>query len=117
MSFELMADRAPICCAGRITARTMPMRRPLDDLPTPSLLLDQQRFERNLARMRDKLAAFGVAFRPHLKTAKSIEAARRAVERPDGPAMVSTLEEAEYFAAHGIRDLTYGVGIAPRKLE
>ncbi len=37
------------------------MRHPLDDLPTPSLLLDQQRFERNLARMRDKLTAFGVA--------------------------------------------------------
>ncbi|MEI9987799.1 MAG: hypothetical protein WDN69_34550, partial [Aliidongia sp.] len=31
--------------------------------------------------------------------------------------MVSTLEEAEYFAAQGIRDLTYGVGIAPRKLD
>jgi D-serine deaminase-like pyridoxal phosphate-dependent protein len=31
--------------------------------------------------------------------------------------MVSTLEEAEYFAARGIRDLTYGVGIAPRRLD
>ena len=93
------------------------MSHPLDDLPTPSLLLDQRRFERNLARMREHLAPFGVTFRPHLKTPKSIEAARRAIERPDGPAMVSTLEEAEYFAGHGIRDLTYGVGIAPRKLD
>ena len=93
------------------------MSHPLDDLPTPSLLLDQRRFERNLARMREHLAPFGVTFRPHLKTPKSIDAARRAIERPDGPAMVSTLEEAEYFAGHGIRDLTYGVGIAPRKLD
>ena len=93
------------------------MSRALDELPTPSLLLDQPRFERNLARMRDHLAPFGVSFRPHLKTAKSIDAARRAVSQPDGPGMVSTLEEAEYFAGHGIRDLTYGVGIAPRKLD
>ena len=62
------------------------MSHPLDDLPTPSLLLDQRRFERNLARMREHLAPFGVTFRPHLKTAKSIEAARQAVQRPDGPA-------------------------------
>jgi D-serine deaminase-like pyridoxal phosphate-dependent protein len=31
--------------------------------------------------------------------------------------MVSTLREAEYFAAGGVRDMIYGVGIAPAKLE
>jgi D-serine deaminase-like pyridoxal phosphate-dependent protein len=36
---------------------------------------------------------------------------------PAGPAMVSTLREAEYFAAGGVRDMIYGVGIAPAKLE
>ncbi|MDR3435281.1 DSD1 family PLP-dependent enzyme [Telmatospirillum sp.] len=91
--------------------------RRLGDLVTPGLLLDQDRLERNVARMRDRLTRLNVGFRPHLKTAKSIEVARRVMDRPSGPAMVSTLREAEYFADHGVRDLTYGVGIAPGKLD
>jgi D-serine deaminase-like pyridoxal phosphate-dependent protein len=89
----------------------------LSDLTTPCLLLDQARFERNVRRMRDHLAQLGVRFRPHLKTAKSIDVARRVMQTPDGPGMVSSLKEAEYFAGHGVRDLIYGVGIAPGKLD
>lgn len=89
----------------------------LVDLQTPCLLLDQGRLDRNIDRMRRHLAGLGVAFRPHLKTAKSIDVARRAMSRPEGPGMVSTLREAEYFAEHGVRDLTYGVGIVPAKLD
>ena len=33
-----------------------------------------------------------------------------------GPATVSTLKEAEQFAAAGVRDILYAVGIAPTKL-
>ncbi len=94
---------------------TRPLR--FDHLPTPSLLLDQDRFERNVRRMRTHLAQLGVGFRPHLKTAKSIAVARRVMETPDGPGMVSTLHEADYFAGQGVRDLIYGVGIAPGKLD
>ncbi len=89
----------------------------LEQLPTPCLILDQARFERNAGRMRDRIAALGVRFRPHLKTAKSIEVARRVMASPEGPAMVSTLREADYFAARGVKDLIYGVGIAPGKLD
>jgi D-serine deaminase-like pyridoxal phosphate-dependent protein len=35
---------------------------------------------------------------------------------PEGPATVSTLKEAEQFAAAGVRDILYAVGIAPAKL-
>ena len=35
--------------------------------------------------------------------------------RRHGPATVSTLKEAEAFAAAGVRDLLYAVGIAPNK--
>ena len=35
---------------------------------------------------------------------------------PSGPAMVSTLREAEVFADAGVTDMIYGVGIAPQKL-
>lgn len=86
----------------------------LTALPTPCLLLDEDRMTANIARLRDRLEPFGVALRPHLKTAKSLDVARRLTP---GPATVSTLREAEEFAAGGFRDLVYGVGIAPSKLD
>jgi D-serine deaminase-like pyridoxal phosphate-dependent protein len=89
----------------------------LKDLPTPCLLLDLCRFERNVLRLRSRLERAGVAFRPHLKTAKSIEVARRVMSASRAAAMVSTLREAEYYASHGVEDLIYGVGIAPAKLD
>jgi len=89
----------------------------LSDLETPALLLDEARMERNITRMRSHLAALGVDFRPHVKTSKSIDVARRMMTRPTGPITVSTLKEAEYFLAHGVTDILYAVGIAPGKLE
>jgi D-serine deaminase-like pyridoxal phosphate-dependent protein len=88
----------------------------LDTLQTPCLLLDEPRLRANVARMKTHLAGLGVAFRPHLKTVKSLDVARIAMTSPKGPAMVSTLREAEYFAEGGVRDMVYGVGIAPGKL-
>lgn len=88
----------------------------LETLQTPCLLLDQGRLRTNVSRMKDRLAWLGAAFRPHLKTAKSLDVARIAMTSPEGPAMVSTLREAEYFAEGGVRDLVYGVGLAPGKL-
>lgn len=36
---------------------------------------------------------------------------------PEGPATVSTLAEARYFAEGGVKDIIYAVGIAPQKLS
>ena len=85
-------------------------------LETPALVLDATRMTENIARMRGRLDGFGVAFRPHLKTCKSIDVARHLLSTPTGPATVSTLKEAEYFFGHGVTDLLYAVGIAPNKL-
>jgi D-serine deaminase-like pyridoxal phosphate-dependent protein len=87
-----------------------------DALPTPSLLLDLTRLERNAARMREHAKALGISLRPHLKTAKSVEAARFILGDAPGPATVSTLKEAEMFGKAGITDLLYAVSIAPQKL-
>ncbi|MGC5781305.1 alanine racemase [Methylobacterium sp. NFXW15] len=89
----------------------------LGTLQTPCLLLDQRKLAANLAGMQAQVSRHGVAFRPHLKTAKSIDVARMAMTSPSGPATVSTLKEAEYFAERGVTDLTYAVGIAPNKLD
>jgi D-serine deaminase-like pyridoxal phosphate-dependent protein len=88
----------------------------LSELETPALILDRTRLERNIARMRSHLSRFGVGLRPHVKTAKSIDVVRPALAGQPGGITVSTLKEAEYFLAHGIRDILYAVGIAPGKL-
>lgn len=88
----------------------------IEDLATPCLVLDPVRMDRNIARMDAKLAALGVAARPHLKTAKNTEIARRMMRSAAGRATVSTLAEAEAFADAGVRDILYAIGIAPNKL-
>ncbi len=88
----------------------------LADLPTPCLVLDRTVMEANLARMRDRARDLGVMLRPHCKTAKSAEVARRAHGGETGPITVSTMHEAEYFAAAGFRDITLAVGITPCRL-
>lgn len=88
----------------------------LNPLSTPELILDEARMLRNVARLRARLAPCEVVIRPHLKTAKSIEVARRVLTDGTGPATVSTLKEAEVFAQAGVRDILYAVGIAPQKL-
>src|SRR5271166_6472663 len=85
-------------------------------LPTPALLLDERRMLANIARMRERAAGLGVRLRPHLKTAKSVDVARRLLDGGAGAATVSTLREAEVFFQAGVRDLLYAVGIAPQKL-
>lgn len=88
----------------------------LASLETPCLILDRGRLERNAARMTARFAGSGLRLRPHMKTAKSIDVARIALAGNFGGVTVSTLKEAEYFADHGIDDITYAVGLVPEKL-
>jgi D-serine deaminase-like pyridoxal phosphate-dependent protein len=95
------------------------MRKKMTDLgtlDTPCLLLDEPRLERNLARMRARVEQTGVSLRPHMKTAKSVEVGKRVFGDTPGPITVSTLREAEKFAAAGYRDILYAVGISAPKL-
>ena len=92
------------------------MTQAITNLETPALLLDETRMERNIERMRRQVQRLGVAFRPHVKTSKCHEVARRLMTGPEGPITVSTLLEADYFAARGVRDILYAVGIAPNKM-
>jgi D-serine deaminase-like pyridoxal phosphate-dependent protein len=89
----------------------------LESIPTPALVLDRVRLDRNIARLNARIAKLGVLLRPHVKTAKCIDVASRVFDRKTGPITVSTLAEAEYFAQHGFTDITYAVGLAPDKDE
>jgi D-serine deaminase-like pyridoxal phosphate-dependent protein len=88
----------------------------LYDLPTPALILDLDRIERNCERMMARAAELGVKLRPHMKTAKSADVARLATRRQSVGITVSTLAEIEYFAEAGFDDITYAVGIAGHKI-
>jgi D-serine deaminase-like pyridoxal phosphate-dependent protein len=89
----------------------------LSELATPCLVLDRCILARNIGVMASRLASFGVPLRPHMKTAKSIDVARLAIDGQPGGITVSTLAEAEYFAGHGVTDILYAVGITPQKLD
>jgi D-serine deaminase-like pyridoxal phosphate-dependent protein len=88
----------------------------LSSLSTPAFLVDRTIVEQNCVRMRDKALASGVAFRPHVKTHKTIEIAQMQHGGATGPITVSTMAEAEFFAGEGFCDITYAVPIAPEKL-
>src|SRR2546430_6277001 len=47
------------------------------DLPTPCLVLDLDRFESNVEKMSAFARSHGVALRPHAKTHKCVNIARR----------------------------------------
>lgn len=76
-----------------------------DDLPTPSLLLDLDAFEANIRRMAEHAADAGVDLRPHAKTHKCSEIARRQVGAGALGVCVATIREAEAMAAAGIGGL------------
>ena len=74
-------------------------------LSTPALLLDLDAFERNLEVMQRMAGAARVALRPHAKSHKSVEIARRQVRVGAVGLSCATLGEAEVFAAAAIPGL------------
>jgi len=85
----------------------------IQDIHTPALLLSRPRFDRNVERLHRRLAGLGVKARPHMKTAKSVDILRLLAS---DAITVSSLKEAELFAAAGARDILYAVGLAPAKI-
>ena len=92
------------------------MTAPLSTLDTPAALLDERKVTANIARMQARMNALGVAFRPHVKTAKCVEVAR--LQRAAGAQgiTVSTLKEAQAFFAAGFDDILYAVSIIGSRL-
>ena len=74
-------------------------------LPTPALLLDLNKFEANLARMAARIKDSGKSLRPHAKAHKCVEIARRQIAAGAIGVCVATLGEAELMAAAGIPGL------------
>ena len=84
---------------------------------TPCLALDVGRMDANIERMERRCRELDVQFRPHVKTAKSLEVVGRIASARRHGITVSTLREAEVFAAAGYRDILYAVCLAPGKRD
>src|SRR5580704_1420695 len=77
-----------------------------DELITPALVLDIDAAQRNIDRMADKLKSMGKAsIRPHYKTHKSPDLARRQLQAGAGGLSMATVWEAAVLAAAGMDDL------------
>jgi D-serine deaminase-like pyridoxal phosphate-dependent protein len=77
----------------------------ITDLPTPSILIDHPRVERNLARMQSVASAAGKRLRPHAKTHKSVAMARRQIAAGAAGICCAKLGEADIFADAGFSDI------------
>ncbi len=81
----------------------MPER--IDQLDTPTVLIDLDRAEANLKRAQDYADAHGLTLRPHIKTHKLPRFARRQVELGAIGITCQKLGEAEVMADAGIENI------------
>jgi D-serine deaminase-like pyridoxal phosphate-dependent protein len=90
--------------AGEQRAREIDFRgRTRAELPTPALLVDLAAFDANLHTMAEHCKKAGCGFRPHAKTHKCPEIARRQVASGALGVCVATVAEAEGMVGAGVR--------------
>ncbi len=77
----------------------------LADVDTPALIVDLDKFDANLARLMQAVAGRNVRVRPHAKSHKCVEIARRQVAAGAAGICVQKTSEAEPFLAGGIEDV------------
>jgi D-serine deaminase-like pyridoxal phosphate-dependent protein len=80
---------------------------PLTGLATPALLVDRKRMERNVADMASLARAAGVGLRPHFKTSKCVEVARRQLAHGAIGFTCSTPAEVRLLQDEGVGDLLW----------
>ncbi len=77
----------------------------LESLDTPSMIVDLDLMEANIAKLMGRLLPAGVNIRPHLKTTKSPILARKLIDAGAKGGCVAKLSEAEVMTAGGIEDI------------
>lgn len=106
MSRRRAGDRlADGIAIGKRYAKSMTAPRLRHDLPTPALIVDRAALTRNIAAMAAFAEAQGVALRPHAKTHKSGEIARRQIAAGAAGICCAKLGEAEALADDGVGDI------------
>lgn len=94
--------------AGLVAGFNIPAEIGMDlaDVATPSLIIELDAFERNVATLGDRLAKAGVRLRAHSKTHKSVDIARYQIEHGGACGICcQKVAEAEVMVAGGIGDV------------
>jgi D-serine deaminase-like pyridoxal phosphate-dependent protein len=81
------------------------------------VLVDRARVERNLDRMQSAARAHRVRLRPHAKTHKSVELAKRQIAGGSAGICCAKLGEAEIFAGAGVEDIRLPYPLHPINAE
>src|SRR5947209_9576777 len=78
---------------------------PLEEIDTPSLVIDLDAFEKNLQAMAIAVAGTGIHLRPHAKTHKSPVIALRQIALGAVGVCCQKVSEAEAMVYGGVRDV------------
>lgn len=88
----------------------------VNDLETPSVLIDLGIMQDNIQRMQNYCNEHGLAFRPHIKTHKIPDIARMQIEAGAVGLACQKLSEAQVFVDEGFNDIQIPYNIVgPRK--
>jgi D-serine deaminase-like pyridoxal phosphate-dependent protein len=91
---------------------------PVSVIDTPALIVELDALEANIARMAHYAEAHGIRLRPHFKTHKCVEIARRQIAAGAVGLCCQKVSEAEVLVSGGIRDvLVTNQVLAPAKLD
>ncbi len=85
--------------------RTISLASRVEMIDTPALIVDVDRLESNIARWAAFAREAGVKLRPHGKTHKCVEIARKQLDAGAVGLTLAKIGEAEVMAASGIRDI------------
>ncbi len=87
----------------------------VSELETPSVLIDLDKMEDNIEAMQKHCDDLGINFRPHIKTHKIPDIARRQIEAGAVGIACQKVSEAEVFAAAGFSDIQIPYNIVGRR--
>ena len=83
----------------------------------PTLIIDETKINKNIARMADKAKKSGAKFRPHFKTHQSAEIGSIYKKYNVDTITVSSVDMAEYFAKNGWQDITIAFPVNILEIE
>ncbi len=89
----------------RLESGEDPVNIEKEDLPTPCLLLDLDLLEANIRKMAQHAAATAIHLRPHAKSHKCPEIAKRQIDNGALGVSTATIYEAESMSSAGIQGL------------
>ena len=91
---------------------------PIEELPTPAVLIDLPTMRRSIAEMAAVADGFGVALRPHWKTSKSAEVARMQLDAGAVGLTAATAGEVEALVNAGFEDVFWAYPpVGPPRIE